>query len=210
MPKADHLCLFSGQPKFCRVAAGEQSPVATRRQVQTGIEDNFGSGISDTCGVYLWLGFKRMSESGILKQIAETPTALFIVLVSLIGVGGAFAVQRFVAFKKASEDFRGSVLKSLEGLYPNPARWPKGTSEIEHLLRQKFPSLQLAVEQFREALPWWKRRGFDRAWKQYYCSTGREVDGEVYHHYLGFGDTPEPKKVFRKNVSKLLSYARKT
>ena len=151
-----------------------------------------------------------MSESVVFKYIAETPTAAFIVLASLIGVGGTFAVQRFVAFKKASEEFRNSVLKSLEGLYPVPSNWPKRAGEIESLLRQVFPELQRAVVQFREALPRWKRPGFDRAWKQYYCSTGREVDGEVYHHYLGFKDSPEPKELFRKNVLRLLSYAKKT
>ena len=97
------------------------------------------------------------------------------------------------------------MLEALEGLYPSPARWPEN---IVAFLRSIFPKLQAAVADFRRSLPWYRRRAFDRAWFEYRCDTGREIDLQCYHHYMGFLGQPDPKLTFKRNVDVLLSFAK--
>jgi len=115
------------------------------------------------------------------------------------------AVQRHNAFRAASSKFRSTVLDTLRQVYPHPVQWP---ANIDQFLRGVFPVLQAAVAEFREFLPWYRRRSFDAAWFEYRCSTGREVDLQCYHHYMSFVGDPDPKKIFKANVDRLLSYAR--
>lgn len=107
----------------------------------------------------------------------------------------------------ASTQFRAIVLRTLVGLYPSPVDWP---DDIDAHLRHIFPDLQVAVAEFRPFVPWWQRRSFDDAWFRYRSSTGRKIDIQVYHHYMSFSDQPEPKDTFYMNVSRLLSFAKKT
>lgn len=136
------------------------------------------------------------------------------IIVALVGVLGAFAVQRYVAFRSASVKFRSAVLVALSGLHPHPANWPRDSVAIDGILKKAFPSLQAAAREFRDVLPWWRRRAFDVAWLRYCCSTGRECDKNTYHHYMPMHSPgeqpPDVKTIFYDNVSKLLSFANET
>lgn len=104
----------------------------------------------------------------------------------------------------ACEAFRAAVLTELSGLYPLASSWPEN---IDGHLRAKFPSLQVAVAKFRPYVPWYKRWLFDRAWSKYRNAHGREVDIQIYHHYMSFNDQPDPKGTLRRNVHKILTFA---
>lgn len=104
----------------------------------------------------------------------------------------------------ACADFRAAISAALVGLYPEPSDWP---SNIDSHLRQAFPALQTAVTRFRPFVPWYRRRGFDRAWLRYRSAYERKVDVQCYHHYIAYDDQPDPKATLRRNVSALLSYA---
>lgn len=113
-------------------------------------------------------------------------------------------VARSERYASACETFRKSLLSEMAGLYPLPSNWPE---HIDAHLRQRFPELQAAVATFRPYVPWYKRWLFDRAWRQYRNAYGRDVDVQVYHHYMAFGSSGDAKESFRRNVSRLLSYA---
>ena len=121
-------------------------------------------------------------------------------------------------FAQASIAFTENTLSALEGLYPIPANWPQ---DIDRHLRGIFPKLQSTVSVFREALPWYKRKRFDKAWFIYRLSeTGREIDKQCYHHYMPFqtttiindkeittDSTETYKEEFKCNVKRLLDFA---
>jgi hypothetical protein len=155
--------------------------------------------------------------------MSKLPTWPFIIIAALIGILGTFAVRRYIAFQNASTKFREAILNELGDIYPNPVNWPKDSINIEHLLKSKFTNLQTAVEQFRRALPWFKRKDFENAWLRYRCSTGREIDIQCYHHYMPFISTSivngkevtidnskTYKETFKHNVDTLLKFAKKT
>ena len=107
----------------------------------------------------------------------------------------------------ACATFRSAVLKELGSVYPNVVSWPEN---IDGFLRSRFSALQAAVENFRPFVPWWRRWLFDRAWFRYRCATGRKIDVQCYHHYMGFNDNPNYKEAFKNNVLRLLSFANET
>lgn len=113
--------------------------------------------------------------------------------------------DRWNAKRHAAATFRATVLSALNGFYPLPFRWP---DDITSSLSDVAPTLQSAVAQFRPFVPWRKRRSFDRAWFNYRCATGREMDSQCYHHYIAFSSNPEAKKNFRRNVDALLNFAK--
>jgi hypothetical protein len=129
------------------------------------------------------------------------------VLVALFAALVAFAVARRNAFATASAKFRAAVTSVLGEVYPTPTVWP---TNVDAYLRSKFPALQTAVAEFQAALPFWKRRSFERAWGQYHNAYGRPQDSQVYHHYEGFNDMPDPKLEFRRRIDALLAYAKAT
>lgn len=122
--------------------------------------------------------------------------------------------ERHARRAAACAAFRSAVLSTLSGLYPHPANWPRDSVAIDNILKKGFPSLQAAVSEFREVLPWWRRRAFDAAWLRYCCSTGRECDKNTYLHYMPIHSPgeqpPDVKAIFHDNVSKLLSFANET
>lgn len=130
------------------------------------------------------------------------PTAT--ILAALVGGLLLLRVQRRNAFRLASTKFRTAVTSALKEIYPLPANWP---SDIDAYLRERFPSLQAAVAEFRPHVGLMKRRAFDRAWQRFRNAYGRPQDVQVYHHYVGFTDMPEPTKTFQANVDSLLSFA---
>ena len=143
------------------------------------------------------------------------PTWAVSMIVALIAILGAFAVQRFIAFRTASVKFHSAVLGTLNGLYPIPAHWPGSGNAVDQTLRAAFPALQTAVTEFKDSLPRRHRRAFDQAWFIYRLgSNGREIDEQCYHQYIGFISPdkviPDSKVTFHANVSKLLSFAKET
>ena len=135
-------------------------------------------------------------------------------LTALINSISSRAIRR----AEACRDFRSVFHEELEGLYPMPSNWPKGTG-IEPRLRAVFPTLQAAVATFRPFVLEKERARFDDAWLNYHTSTKREID-EDYTHYMNFtattgntfgGETvisADGKAQFQRNVDRLLAFAR--
>jgi hypothetical protein len=118
---------------------------------------------------------------------------------------------------QAGHDFRATVLEELSSLYPIPSNWPKGAG-IERVLKEKFPTLQLAVETYKPFLSDDERAEFDKAWVTYFCGVkGRRE--QTYQHYLNITSTSvnsfggetviqnDGKTTFKCNVDRLLSFA---
>ncbi len=124
----------------------------------------------------------------------------------------------------ASSNFRNVFLNELKGLYPIPSEWPKEAIAIDYRLRQVFPNLQVAVQEFKYFIPWYRRPLFNRAWYRYRLGKdGREIDQQCYHQYMPFSGTSVIngneikddntimyKENFKKNVDRLLKYAKQT
>jgi hypothetical protein len=124
-----------------------------------------------------------------------------------------FQVHRYNTFKSASEKFRSTVLKELEGLYPTPAKWPSDPVRIVILLKYNSPRLEIAVEEFRCHLSRFKRKRFANAWRtyhenysEYYPHTGKGYlnDKLVYD----VDTTKTYKDSFKHNVDALLKFAK--
>lgn len=144
-------------------------------------------------------------------------------IVALIAILGAFHVQRYVAYKGASRAFRSVIHSAFIGLYPTPVNWPKDNNTTMRILEEKFPALEAAVVEFRRYLPFWKRKGFDRAWAHYISGGDRDETGanQCYWQYVahkseGFENgkrysvdtTHTYKEAFKRNIDCLLSYAK--
>jgi hypothetical protein len=80
--------------------------------------------------------------------------------------------------------------------------------DIDPILRAIFPKLQAAVAEFRRVVPFYRRRAFDRAWLRYRNGYEREIDSQCYHHYIFPQLAGNPRDHFKKNVDKLLSFAK--
>jgi hypothetical protein len=116
----------------------------------------------------------------------------------------------------AAAVFRESFHRELQGLYPRPTEWPKGTG-IEETLRRAFPALQTAYANFRPYVR--DKSTFDEAWRDYRCGTKREVDDQCYLHYLNATTTTpndfggetvlvnDGRANFKRNVDRLLRFA---
>ena len=139
------------------------------------------------------------------------------IIVALVGVLGAFAVQRYVAYRNASAKFRAIVLETLNEFYPTFTTW--NGALFGDILKRKFPILQSAVADFKLTLPLWRRNAFDRVWMSYCNATGRECDVNTYLHYFDAYDpanstqaeaTARAQALFQTNVSRLLSFADET
>lgn len=132
--------------------------------------------------------------------------------------------QRQSIFRTASAKFRSSVLGALSGLYPIPGNWPSQGLDIMEVLKDRFPPLQEAVAEFRDHVPFLERWIFDRAWRSYRLGKeGREIDGQYYWQYVPhsgegveqgrhykYDNTRTYKDDFKKNVDRLLSFAKET
>jgi hypothetical protein len=75
-------------------------------------------------------------------------------------------------------------------------------------LESVFSDLQIAVEEFRPFIPWYRRWLFDRAWRSYRYAYKEEGGYQCYHHYMAYSDNPDPKGQFKRNVDKLLSFSK--
>ena len=142
----------------------------------------------------------------------EIPAPFATLLAALVGGLLLLHVHRKNARRTAAAKYRAALLEALAGLYPVPSNWP---GNIDSHLRQVFPSLQRAVEEFRLYGPRRTRRSYDQAWFVYRLgSDGRGIDKQLYHHYMGFTDPGQPvidpQETFRTNVAGLLAFAGET
>lgn len=130
---------------------------------------------------------------------------------AIIGLVVYFGRTYFIA----SKEFQRVILNELEGLYPTPTKWPLENRQIEYILKDKFPRLEIAVHKFRGHLPCCIRKHFDTAWLEYHGGN------DDYHNYWPYistsivngkevieDNTKTYKKTFRKNVNRLLKYAK--
>jgi hypothetical protein len=84
---------------------------------------------------------------------------------------------------------------------------------INPLLRREYPELMKKVEIYKRYLSFWKKRGFENAWINYYNSEGNKGN-ECYHHYMPFGSEQQPPyrkdmqyfQNFYNNVDAILKY----
>jgi hypothetical protein len=140
----------------------------------------------------------------------------------LVTVGSAiFAVFVGKRARKAAaaNAFREAVHKELQGLYPRPSNWPKGTGIIK-VLEAAFPKLQVAVANFKPFVT--DKEGFEAAWAAYRNDTTRDIDHQSYTQYMNIvstlpnahgGQTVLPndgQAMFKRHVDKLLSFAPET
>jgi hypothetical protein len=147
-------------------------------------------------------------------------------------IAGALAMAFIVAylaglnnrrnrFATASAKFHSDILAILSGLYPLASNWPKDINTLDAVLRLIFPKMQIAVEEFKRFLPWYKKIFFNHAWSRFRNAYGREQDIQCYHHYMPFistsivkgkeiteDNTASYKENFKHNVDKLLSFAK--
>ena len=150
-------------------------------------------------------------------------SGLFTLLAALVAILGAFAVQRYLAFRNASVAFRSSIMAALSGLYPIPANWPNDDKIfIMAVLKERFPAMQSAVAQFRDSLPTKRQGEFDAAWNLYRTgnSAGSAAQQDYWHYVPHHGEGVDGWKTykhdnrltyqedFKKNVDWLLSFAK--
>lgn len=134
--------------------------------------------------------------------------------------------SRLARLASAAAKFRDVIYSELKGLYPIPSDWPTDAFGIDRILRKAFPTLQAAVDEYRNFIPWYCRWSFDRAWKLYRMGPeGREIDNQDYSQYeewvstfisqatdnqITKDNTIIYKDNFKKNVDRLLKYAKQT
>ena len=134
----------------------------------------------------------------------------------------AYLNFRLNEFKSACAKFRTTILSELVGLYPLPTEWPKRELAILDILQSKFPTLQASIIEFSNALPWYKKFFFLRAWRTYRLGKdGRDIDHQYYWQYVphsGHGiengkhikhdNRLTYQSNFKLNIDRLLSYAK--
>ncbi|HCZ12418.1 MAG TPA: hypothetical protein DHV16_09265 [Nitrospiraceae bacterium] len=92
---------------------------------------------------------------------------------------------------------------------------------IIHILKEKFPRIEIAVHKFKDHLPFFLARGFNKAWIKYYNEYEQE-GWQSYFQYLPmsgtsysygkkiseYDNTETFKENFKKNVDRLMKYAK--
>lgn len=156
-----------------------------------------------------------------MNHIPNLPLWPFIIISAFIAILGTIYVQRLNAFRTASTKFTGIILNELKDVYPIPSNWPE---DIDSFLRFRFADIQAAVSEFKTHLPWYNVKSFDRAWFLYRIGEGGcETHKQDYWQYIPSVSTftSEGKEftidtrdtyedTFKKNVARLLKYAKKT
>ena len=128
------------------------------------------------------------------------------IIVALVSVLGAFAVQRYVAFRTAAAKFRSSVLTALLGIYPPTERWKENVSAS---IIATLPAVKSACAEFHPNVSRFKRKAFASACAEYeeHC---RQKDPFTFllAHTLDPTTFPDnPQTIFCRHVELLLSFA---
>lgn len=113
----------------------------------------------------------------------------------------------------AADKFRSVFLSELKEYYPLPTNWPEHSFDIIHVLSKKFPILSEAVEEYSHFVR--DKAGFLNAWEIYRRGPNEiATSDQDYFQYTGAyfdnEEPPNPQKVFKKNIDRLLSYCEKT
>lgn len=153
-------------------------------------------------------------------EVAIEPTLIGVLIAGAIALFGVFANHRLAihrdhknARRTASIKFREIFLRDLHPVYPVVTKWPEN---VDGYFRHIFPSLQLAVTEFRPFLSWSEKRRFDKAWLTYYAAYLGDHDSQCYHHYHAFYEpgketheqaTERVERDLYANVSRLLAFA---
>jgi len=128
---------------------------------------------------------------------------------------GLLAVHRLALYRQkessrivAANDFVSTITLELSEIYPVSSNWPE---DIDCYLRNKFPILQAAIENYKPYVK--NQKGFNKAWDFYRLGEeGRIKDKQLYHQYMGFQSNDEPVIIpevrLRENINQLLSYAK--
>ena len=137
------------------------------------------------------------------------PTWIVSMIVVLIGILGAFAVQRFIAFRAASVKFRSDIFKALDGIYPKTGVWKQN---IAQELLATIPAVSSAHAEFAYYIAFLRKRAFRKALSAYEDQCKQEEPFNVLLlHLASPKDCPEnPQTVFGRHVEKLLSFAKAT
>lgn len=140
-------------------------------------------------------------------EIIPTPWAVGLTI-AFVGILGTFAVNRWLSFGRASRDFRAAIDRELGSV---AVTWPQ---DIDAFLRSRYPALLSAVIEFRHYVPWWRKCGFDSAWRCFYNANPSGYDHQCYDHYTEILSSERPipnvRAIFHANVECLLSYAKET
>lgn len=121
--------------------------------------------------------------------------------------------DRHARYVIACATFRAAIDRELGSV---SVTWP---DNIDRFLRAHYPALLSAIREFKHYIPWWEKRGFDRAWLCFYCAYPDKWDSQCYHHYFDSYDpltssqdeaTKKCRELFHANVKRLLSYAKET
>ena len=128
------------------------------------------------------------------------------VIVALVGVLGAFSVQRYVAFRNAAAKFRSSILTALLGIYPPTDGWGENISAS---LVASLPAVKSACAEFQPNVGRFKREAFANACTEYeqHCRQ-KDPFTFVLAHAVDPTTFPDnPQTIFCRHVDLLLSFA---
>lgn len=147
-----------------------------------------------------------------LEFIKSIPTGIFILLSALIAALVTIGVSRSNNYRSASTQFLNIITNELKEIYPTVHHWPES---IDTYLKNKYPTIQSAVAQFEKSVPWYKGRGFKKAWEIYRVGTNpvSTSSEQEYHQYMGFTIDDhyiDPCQRLKENIDRLLSYAKQT
>lgn len=142
-----------------------------------------------------------------MNIIANLPVWPFTIVAALIAILGAFAVQRFIAWRSAAAVFRAPFNDIVLNLRENP------DLPSAQIARINYHAILSAAQQFRPHVHCLRKKGFDRAVAQYKeaCAIASE-NGSVLA--VASSEKTEFAKAKRKvlddAVHKLLSYGKIT
>jgi len=147
--------------------------------------------------------------------LIEHRNALVVIVVVLIWLIGAIYLSRHNAFCSAASEFREAFRETFMVLR-NPAS-SNDPCRTYKLLIDSFQKHDCAVIRFKGALPFYRRRAFDRAWKTYskHCASFDESwpDCQKMNHlseYLSINrdEEQQARALALLRLNKLLSYAK--
>ena len=131
----------------------------------------------------------------------------------LLAIAGAcltllvtFWRERHARYVIACATFRAAIDRELSSA---STVWP---DDVNVFLRFRYPALLSAAQEFYHYVPWWRKRGFDRAWLCFYNANPDGYDHQCYDHYIEILSNERPlpnvRAIFHNNVNRLLSYAK--
>ena len=110
---------------------------------------------------------------------------------------------------EASIVFRRKVLAELEGLYPATQHWPEN---IYPRFSSSIVKIENIATEFRYFIPFYRKRAFDTALKDYrdYCNKTTWDEMFAYNLWPDFPEKMEsPRSQFERIVKHLMSFANK-